>query len=38
MRRPRGTYEEGAVAALAIVAAGLAPVIVLARTQLKSGS
>lgn len=34
----RGTYEEGAVAALAIVAAGLAPVIVLARTQLKSGS
>jgi iron(III) transport system permease protein len=34
----RGTYEEGAVAALAIVLAGLAPVILLARTQLKAGS
>jgi len=33
----RGTYEEGAVAALAIVAAGLLPVILLARTQLKIG-
>lgn len=33
----RGTYEEGAVAALAIVAAGLLPVILLARHQLKSG-
>ncbi len=31
----RGTYEEGAIAALAIVAAGLLPVIVLARTQLR---
>lgn len=30
----RGTYEEGAVAALAIVAAGLLPVILLARSQL----
>lgn len=30
----RGTYEEGAVAALAIVLAGLIPVILLARTQL----
>jgi iron(III) transport system permease protein len=30
----RGTYEEGAVAALAIVAAGLLPVILLARTPL----
>lgn len=29
----RGTYEEGAIAALLIVAAGLAPVILLARTQ-----
>lgn len=29
----RGTYEEGAVAALAIVVAGLIPVILLARTQ-----
>ncbi len=29
----RGTYEEGAVAALAIVLAGLLPVAVLARTQ-----
>jgi len=33
----RGTYEEGAVAALAIVAAGLLPVILLARTHLKIG-
>lgn len=33
----RGTYEEGAVAALAIVVAGLLPVILLARHQLKSG-
>ncbi len=32
----RGTYEEGAVAALAIVLAGLLPVILLARAQLKS--
>ena len=32
----RGTYEEGAVAALAIVLAGLLPVILLARTQLKT--
>lgn len=32
----RGTYEEGAVAALAIVLAGLLPVILLARTQLKA--
>ena len=32
----RGTYEEGAVAALAIVLAGLLPVILLARNQLKS--
>lgn len=31
----RGTYEEGAVAALAIVLAGLLPVILLARTNLK---
>nr|WP_084824794.1 iron ABC transporter permease [Lampropedia cohaerens] len=30
----RGTYEEGAIAALAIVAAGLLPVILLARTRL----
>lgn len=30
----RGTYEEGAVAALAIVIAGLLPVILLARSQL----
>ena len=29
----RGTYEEGAIAALAIVAAGLAPVLLLARAQ-----
>ncbi|WP_459614065.1 ABC transporter permease [Bordetella sp. 2513F-2] len=33
----RGTYEEGAVAALAIVAAGLLPVVLLARTNLKIG-
>lgn len=33
----RGTYEEGAVAALAIVLVGLLPVILLARHQLKSG-
>lgn len=33
----RGTYEEGAVAALAIVLAGLIPVILLARTNLKIG-
>lgn len=32
----RGTYEEGAVAALAIVLAGLLPVILLARTQFKA--
>jgi iron(III) transport system permease protein len=32
----RGTYEEGAVAALAIVAAGLLPVMLLARTQLRA--
>ncbi|NYT36802.1 iron ABC transporter permease [Allopusillimonas soli] len=31
----RGTYEEGAIAALAIVIAGLLPVIILARTQLR---
>lgn len=31
----RGTYEEGAVAALGIVLAGLLPVILLARTQFK---
>ena len=31
------TYEEGAVAALAIVLAGLLPVILLARTNLKMG-
>jgi iron(III) transport system permease protein len=31
----RGTYEEGAVAALAIVVAGLLPVILLARTNLR---
>ncbi len=33
----RGTYEEGAVAALTIVMAGLLPVVLLARSQLKSG-
>lgn len=32
----RGTYEEGAIAALAIVVAGLLPVILLARTQFKN--
>ncbi len=32
----RGTYEEGAVAALAIVLVGLLPVILLARSQLKT--
>ncbi len=32
----RGTYEEGAIAALAIVAAGLLPVILLARAQFAS--
>ncbi len=32
----RGTYEEGAIAALLIVLAGLAPVILLARTQFAS--
>jgi iron(III) transport system permease protein len=30
----RGTYEEGAIAALAIVLAGLLPVILLARNRL----
>jgi len=34
----RGTYEEGAIAALAIVLAGLLPVILLARTNLKFGN
>ncbi|PCE28511.1 ABC transporter permease, partial [Burkholderia ubonensis] len=34
----RGTYEEGAVAALAIVLAGLVPVILLARTRHPIGS
>ncbi|THU03988.1 iron ABC transporter permease [Lampropedia puyangensis] len=33
----RGTYEEGAIAALAIVLAGLLPVILLARTRLDIG-
>ncbi|MER1941148.1 iron ABC transporter permease [Castellaniella sp. FW104-16D08] len=33
----RGSYEEGAVAALAIVLAGLLPVILLARTNLSYG-
>ncbi len=32
----RGTYDEGAIAALIIVLAGLVPVILLARTQLKT--
>lgn len=32
----RGTYEEGAIAALLIVAVGIIPVIVLARSQLKN--
>ncbi|WP_445287165.1 ABC transporter permease [Variovorax atrisoli] len=34
----RGTYEEGAVAALAIVLAGLLPVVLLARNQLGTPS
>jgi iron(III) transport system permease protein len=34
----RGTYEEGAIAALAIVVAGLLPVILLARTPLHPSS
>ena len=34
----RGTYEEGAIAALAIVAAGLLPVVLLARHQLGTPS
>ncbi|KWF07114.1 ABC transporter permease [Burkholderia pseudomultivorans] len=34
----RGTYEEGAVAAFAIVLAGLAPVILLARTRPNTGA
>lgn len=34
----RGTYEEGAIAALAIVGAGLLPVLLLARTQFAAGS
>jgi iron(III) transport system permease protein len=34
----RGTYEEGAIAALAIVAAGLVPVVLLARNQLGTPS
>lgn len=34
----RGTYEEGAIAALAIVVAGLIPVILLARAQFASHS
>jgi len=33
----RGTYEEGAIAALGIVVVGLLPVILLARTRLKIG-
>jgi iron(III) transport system permease protein len=33
----RGTYEEGAVAALLIVLAGLLPVVLLARTGLRHG-
>lgn len=32
----RGTYEEGAVAALAIVIAGLIPVVLLAKSQLNT--
>ena len=32
----RGTYEEGALAAFAIVAAGLVPVVVLSRSSLAS--
>lgn len=31
----RGTYEEGAIAALCIVVAGLVPVVLLARSQLR---
>ena len=34
----RGTYEEGAIAALAIVLAGLLPVVLLARTPAHAGS
>jgi len=34
----RGTYEEGAIAALAIVAVGLLPVILLARPNVKWGN
>jgi iron(III) transport system permease protein len=33
----RGTYEEGAIAALCIVLAGLLPVVVLARSQQRTG-
>lgn len=33
----RGTYEEGAIAAIAIVLAGLVPVVLLARTKLSFG-
>ena len=33
----RGTYEEGAVAALLIVAVGLLPVVLLARTGVRYG-
>src|SRR3546814_11734154 len=33
----RGTYEEGAVAALMIVLVGLLPVVLLARTGVRSG-
>ena len=32
----RGTYEEGAIAALCIVVAGLIPVMLLARSQLSN--
>lgn len=32
----RGTYEEGAIAALGIVLAGLLPVVLIARTQLRT--
>jgi len=34
----RGTYEEGAIAALAIVLAGLLPILLLARNQLGAPS
>ena len=34
----RGTYEEGAIAALAIVVAGLLPVVLLARNGLSGGA